>query len=67
MKPEQQLVIELDVEGMEIDAAVGSSKPMLRGDPLVLGKDDGADRGEHLVSRHLLTKTVVAGFSCFWI
>ena len=55
VKPQQRLVIKLDVEGMEIDAAVGG-KRMLEGDTLIIVEDHGADR-EHLVSRHLLTKT----------
>ena len=51
----QRLVIKLDVEGMEIDAAVGG-KRILEGDTVIIVEDHGADR-EHLVSRHLLTKT----------
>lgn len=53
--PQQRLVIKLDVEGMEIDAAKGS-KRLLENETVLILEDHGADR-DHTVSRYLLTQT----------
>ena len=51
----QRLVIKLDVEGMEIDAAKGG-KRLLENETVIIVEDHGADRA-HTVSRYLLNKT----------
>jgi FkbM family methyltransferase len=55
VSPQQRLVIKLDVEGMEIDAAQGG-KRLLEGDTVIIVEDHGSDRA-HSVSRYLLNKT----------
>jgi FkbM family methyltransferase len=54
VSPGQRLVIKLDVEGMEIDAAKGG-KRLLDGETLLILEDHGADRA-HTVSRYLLNE-----------
>jgi FkbM family methyltransferase len=51
----QRLVIKLDVEGMEVEAAKGA-KRLLENDTIVIVEDHGADRA-HTVSRYLLNRT----------
>ena len=51
----QRLVIKLDVEGMEVEAAKGA-KRLLENDTVVIVEDHGADRA-HTVSRYLLNRT----------
>ena len=53
--PRQRLVIKLDVEGMEIDAAKGG-KRLLENETVLILEDHGADRA-HTVSRYLLNQT----------
>ena len=60
VSPQQRLVIKLDVEGMEIDAAIGG-KRVLEGDTVLILEDHGADR-DHTVSRYLLNKTPLPAF-----
>lgn len=48
----QRLVIKLDVEGLEIEAARGS-KRLLQSEVVLIVEEHGADR-EHTVSRHLI-------------
>ena len=55
VSPQQRLVIKLDVEGMEIDAAKGG-KRLLENETVIIVEDHGADRA-HTVSRYLLNKT----------
>jgi FkbM family methyltransferase len=55
VSPQQRLVIKLDVEGMEIDAAKGG-KRVLEHETVLILEDHGADR-DHTVSRYLLDKT----------
>ena len=50
----QRLVIKLDVEGMEIEAARGG-KRLLANETVIIVEDHGADRA-HAVSRYLLTE-----------
>lgn len=52
---QQRLVIKLDVEGMEIDAAQGG-KRLLENETVLILEEHGSDR-EHSVSRYLLNKT----------
>ena len=56
--PGQRLVIKLDVEGMEIDAAKGG-KRLLKNETVIILEDHGADRA-HTVSRYLLNETPAA-------
>jgi FkbM family methyltransferase len=51
----QRLVIKLDVEGMEVEAAKGA-KRLLENDTVIIVEDHGADRA-HTVSRYLLNRT----------
>ena len=53
--PSQRLVVKLDVEGMEVDAAKGA-KRLLAGETVIIVEDHGADRA-HTVSRYLLNDT----------
>jgi len=53
--PGQRLVIKLDVEGMEIDAAKGGQR-LLQNETVIIVEDHGADRA-HTVSRYLLGET----------
>jgi FkbM family methyltransferase len=53
--PGQRLVIKLDVEGTEIDAAKGG-KRLLQNETVIIVEDHGADRA-HTVSRYLLNDT----------
>jgi FkbM family methyltransferase len=53
--PGQRLVIKLDVEGMEIDAAKGGQR-LLQNETVIIVEDHGADRA-HTVSRYLLSDT----------
>ena len=53
--PGQRLVIKLDVEGMEIDAAKGGQR-LLQNETVIIVEDHGADRA-HTVSRYLLNDT----------
>jgi len=53
--PGQRLVIKLDVEGMEIDAAKGGPR-ILQNETVIIVEDHGADRA-HTVSRYLLNDT----------
>jgi FkbM family methyltransferase len=53
--PHQRLVVKLDVEGMEVDAAKGG-KRLLDLETMLIIEDHGADRA-HTVSRYLLDKT----------
>jgi FkbM family methyltransferase len=55
VSPGQSLVIKLDVEGMEVEAAKGA-KQLLENDTVVIVEDHGADRA-HTVSRYLLNRT----------
>ena len=55
VSPQQRLVIKLDVEGMEIEAAKGG-KRLLENDTVIIVEDHGADRA-HTVSRYLLNRT----------
>ena len=55
VSPGQRLVIKLDVEGMEVEAAKGA-KRLLENDTVVIVEDHGADRA-HTVSRYLLNRT----------
>ena len=55
VSPQQRLVIKLDVEGMEIDAAKGG-KRLLENETVIIVEDHGADRA-HAVSQYLLNKT----------
>ena len=50
----QRLVVKLDVEGMEIDAAKGG-KRLLANETVIIVEDHGADRA-HTVSRYLLNE-----------
>jgi FkbM family methyltransferase len=50
----QRLIIKLDVEGMEIEAARGGER-LLANETLIIVEDHGADR-THSVSRYLLDK-----------
>jgi FkbM family methyltransferase len=52
VSPGQRLVIKLDVEGMEIEAAKGG-KRLLANETVIIVEDHGADRA-HTVSRYLL-------------
>lgn len=54
VSPQQRLVIKLDVEGMEIEAAKGG-KRLMDNDTVIIVEDHGADRG-HTVSRYLLSE-----------
>jgi len=51
----QRLVIKLDVEGMEIDAAKGGQR-LLDSETVLILEDHGSDRA-HTVSRYLLNET----------
>jgi FkbM family methyltransferase len=55
VSPGQRLVIKLDVEGMEVEAAKGA-KRLLENDTVIIVEDHGADRA-HTVSRYLLNRT----------
>jgi FkbM family methyltransferase len=55
VSPQQRLVIKLDVEGMEIDAAKGGRR-VLESETVLILEDHGADR-DHTVSRYLLNRT----------
>jgi FkbM family methyltransferase len=55
VRPQQRLVIKLDVEGMEIDAAKGG-KRLLENEAVLILEDHGSDR-DHTVSQYLLNKT----------
>jgi hypothetical protein len=50
--PGQRLIIKLDVEGMEIDAARGARR-LLDNETVIIVEDHGADR-DHTVSRYFL-------------
>jgi FkbM family methyltransferase len=55
VSPGQRLVIKLDIEGMEVEAAKGA-KRLLENETVMIVEDHGADRA-HTVSRYLLNRT----------
>ena len=62
VSPGQRLVIKLDVEGMEIEAAKGG-KRLLASETVIIVEDHGADRA-HTVSRYLLNEARLPACSC---